>query len=191
MRRSSELAETPPRLQECWQRWAEVVADFARRAPHRRAHAEAEYTVRHREFLAECRRAAEQVSAQQRRCYEQLHDLAAPWLSTSQLEQADPMILSDLLRRCRQNGLVLGGWRRAWREMGWGREVFRLALLAVTLAVLALLGLVWLDRQGGVRRGWLAWWSNFARLNAGEWLVLAGLPAMLLGSLLVMKMSRR
>jgi hypothetical protein len=206
MSRIDLLVEEPARLRECWQRWTGIVADFAHRARHRKAVGEAEYAALHRELLAGCGNAMRQATAAHRLRYEQMHDLAAPWLSVFQLEHADRVILADLLRRCRDARLEMAaqpaapaaGPRRATGNGYSGQGVWGPVLLAVLALFLVLgggtlLGLLDLGElaEAAARSGWSSLWRSLGEVHAGVWLVLAGLAAVLVGSLLVMHVRRR
>ena len=176
-------------LYDGWQRWVGVVEDFARRTPRRRDLVEADYAALHRGLLAECRQAADSASVEPER-YERMHALAAPWLSTIQLEEASPVLLTDLLRQC---GEVRRPPGRAWRPRAadGGARTAWLVLLGLVVMLLALAGAFVLDLAGVAQGGWFWLRRNLAEVSFEQWLVMGGLAAVLLVSLLVMRTRQR
>jgi hypothetical protein len=137
-----------------WRRWVAIVELFALRRPARRRVDRHEYRVLHKDLLDRCRLLAESANEVEASFYRYLECLAQPWLSPAVFVRADHEILLDLLVRCRDADLQLGG--RSWVRSiaGWVIPTFvACALSAVIMVVLGALdsaGFAVLDRL----RGW-------------------------------------
>jgi hypothetical protein len=107
-----------PSLWRLWHDWTEVVELYARRRARRRWLRPEAYARLHHELLAACRSQAA-AGGKSRAFYEQLLDLAQPWLALGALEMADRDILADLWLRCRAAGMQLGGQPWTWKLRPW------------------------------------------------------------------------
>jgi hypothetical protein len=154
----------------------EVVELFVFRRPSRRRLDPQAYQALHRDLLEACRAEARAVDAQQRVFFEDLEELARPWLTLRVLQQADQEILFNLLDRCREAEWQLMG--RAWiyRARGWARPV----LAGVAVMSLVLVGYLAWGSFGPTLVDWLqdAWimvWLAARRVSGSNWWLVGGL----------------
>jgi len=96
-------------FRELWQRWTEVVRQFALRRRSRRWLSEREYHALRQSLLEACRSLAGTADGEARALYERLESVAEPWLTLYALERAEREVLFDLFQGCRQVGRELGG----------------------------------------------------------------------------------
>lgn len=139
-----------------WRRWLAIVELFALRRPARRRVDRHEYRVLHKELLERCRSLAESANEVEASFYRYLESLAQPWLSPAVFARADQEILLDLLVRCRQADLQLGG--RSWARSIAGWVIPAIGWSALFVVVLVALGA--LDRAGFAVLDRLRGWSD-------------------------------
>jgi hypothetical protein len=139
-----------------WRRWVAIVELFALRRPARRRVDRHEYRVLHKELLERCRTLAESANEVETAFYRYLESLAQPWLSPAVFVRADREILLDLLVRCRQADLQLGG--RSWVRSIAGWVIPAIVISALFVVLLVVLGA--LDRAGFAVLERLRGWSD-------------------------------
>jgi hypothetical protein len=175
----------------CWRRWVAIVELFALRRPARRRVDRHGYRILHKELLERCRSLAESANEVEASFYRYLESLAQPWLSPAVFVRADQEILLDLLVRCRQADLQLGG-------RSWGRSIARwvipaIAIPALLIVLLVLLGA--LDRAGFAvldrLRGWSDdLWFAVSRSTEIQRLFFVGAALVILSIIIVTRTAR-
>src|SRR5579864_7654788 len=133
-RGASAVAE----LRRYWEQWTSIVELFARQRRTRK-HVDPEvYEAVYNDVLHACRSIASMLDGEEQVYFQDLEQLALPWVSTKSFEHTDRDILSDLLTRCRRAERELGGRARAFLDF---HEAVRF-LLSVTVAA-GLIFLFW------------------------------------------------
>jgi hypothetical protein len=169
-----------------WKRWIDVVQRFSRRGRNRRAIATEEYERRHQDLLRACEAAIAsggQAGGPEKVQVQRMLTLARPWLNTDLLEHAAPTTLQVLLRDCRELEQEMG-----WRRSGLGGRL-SIRFLGVLLVAGVLCGLAWPIRERLMTRAWLVWRPirvALREVSPGQWVVVGGLAAGLLGFLLIL-----
>jgi len=174
-------------FRELWQRWTEVVRQFALRRRSRRWLSEREYHALRQSLLEACRSLAGTADGEARALYERLESVAEPWLTLYALERAEREVLFDLFQGCRQVGRELGG--RTWSSLVRAWAVPGLALVGSVASVILLgrtgrrvLGLLWEQVQDGAR---ILCWALTRPSETAWWLAGFVLVTLLVGWLVL------
>ncbi len=159
-------------LMRHWQRWASLIDDLAAgRAP---ALGDASYRALHRDLLEACRI---QKGRPQAVLYQQLAELAQPWLTLQTLAAIDRESLASLQKQCHALASKLGYVSHdLWR---WAAGVFVLFLIAGASYFL-------IENVGALKSVQISAWPGLLQRNPLASLAIF-VPAALLAAVVLMK----
>jgi hypothetical protein len=169
------------------ERWREAVELYARgtRGDPRK------YAAAHGQLLQYCREMAQVAPDQQKKFYEEIEQVARPWINVQALLQADKEILVEMLQRCRHTERVLRG--RSWLRVNrrWMKPILMVLVGGVSLAVLVWAAVRWWLLLKGTFKG-----ARFQitmavdRLGVGERWIIGGSIAIIVAMFLLSRTAK-